>query len=173
MEKSNKLNLKEEVYYDIIKGKTATLLAACCAAGAASTFEEEESIQKMYRFGETVGIAFQIKDDLLDYGNATIGKPTGNDIKEKKVTLPLIYTLNNCSAALRKKMLNIIKHHNTDKEMVDYIVAEVVKAGGISYAEEKMLLYRQEALKLLYEFPPSDVRSALEELVLYTTDRAY
>ena len=173
MEKSNKLNLKEEVYYDIIKGKTATLLAACCAAGAASTFEEEESIQKMYRFGETVGIAFQIKDDLLDYGNAAIGKPTGNDIKEKKVTLPLIYTLNNCSAALRKKMLNIIKHHNTDKEMVDYIVAEVVKAGGINYAEEKMLLYRQEALKLLYEFPPSDVRSALEELVLYTTDRAY
>ncbi|HEX9513915.1 MAG TPA: polyprenyl synthetase family protein [Puia sp.] len=173
MEKSNKLNLKEEVYYEIIKGKTATLLAACCAAGAASTFEEEDSIQKMYRFGETVGIAFQIKDDLLDYGDAAIGKPTGNDIKEKKITLPLLYTLNNCDTALRKKMLNIIKHHNTDKEMVDMIVAEVIKAGGIKYAEEKMLLYRDEALKLLYEFPPSDVRSALEELVLYTTDRSY
>lgn len=173
MEKSNKLNLKESVYYDIIKGKTATLLAACCAAGAASTFEDEDSVQKMYRFGETVGIAFQIKDDLLDYGNAAIGKPTGNDIKEKKITLPLIYTLNNCDASLRKKMLNIIKHHNTDKEMVNMIVAEVVKAGGIRYAEEKMLYYRDEALKLLYEFPASDTRSALEELVLYTTDRSY
>jgi octaprenyl-diphosphate synthase len=173
MEKSNKLNLKEDVYYEIIKGKTATLLAACCAAGAASTFEEDHSIQKIYRFGETVGIAFQIKDDLLDYGNTAIGKPTGNDIKEKKITLPLIYTLNTCDAALKKKILNIIKRHNTDKEKVDYIVEEVIKAGGIRYAEEKMRLYRDEALKLLYEFPPSDTRAALEELVKYTTDRTY
>jgi octaprenyl-diphosphate synthase len=173
MEKSNKLNLKEDVYYDIIKGKTATLLAACCAAGAASTFEDDSTIQKLYLFGETVGIAFQIKDDLLDYGNAAIGKPTGNDIKEKKITLPLIYTLNTCNSSLKKKILNIVKHHNTDKEMVDFVVAEVIKAGGIRYAEEKMLLYRDKALQLLSEFPPSDVRAALEELVVYTTDRSY
>lgn len=173
MEKSHKLNLKEDVYYDIIKGKTATLLAACCAAGAASTFGDEASIQKLYRFGETVGIAFQIKDDLLDYGNTDIGKPTGNDIKEKKVTLPLIYTLNTCPPPLKKKILNIVKHHNTDKAMVDFVVAEVVAAGGIRYAEQKMELYRNEALKLLAEFPPSDVRAALEELVRYTTDRSY
>jgi octaprenyl-diphosphate synthase len=173
MEKSNKLNLKEDIYYDIIKGKTATLLAACCAAGAASTFEDDNTIQKLYLFGETVGIAFQIKDDLLDYGNAAIGKPTGNDIKEKKITLPLIYTLNTCAPPLKKKILNIVKHHNTDKEMVDFIVAEVIKAGGIRYAEEKMLLYRNKALELLSGFPPSDIRDALEELVIYTTDRSY
>jgi octaprenyl-diphosphate synthase len=173
MEKSNKLNLKEDIYYDIIKGKTATLLAACCAAGAASTFEDDNTIQKLYLFGETVGIAFQIKDDLLDYGNAAIGKPTGNDIKEKKITLPLIYTLNTCAPPLKKKILNIVKHHNTDKEMVDFIVAEVIKAGGIRYAEEKMLLYRDKALELLSGFPPSDIRDALEELVIYTTDRSY
>lgn len=173
MEKSNKLNLDEEVYYNIIKGKTATLLAACCAAGAASTFEDDEMIRKLYLFGETVGIAFQIKDDLLDYGNAAIGKPTGNDIKEKKITLPLIYTLNNCEPSLRKKILNIVRHHNTDKERVDFIVAEVIKAGGIRYAEEKMLLYRDKALALLSEFTPSDIRAALEELVIYTTDRSY
>jgi octaprenyl-diphosphate synthase len=173
MEKSNKLNLKEDIYYDIIKGKTATLLAACCAAGAASTFEDDNTIQKLYLFGETVGIAFQIKDDLLDYGNAAIGKPTGNDIKEKKITLPLIYTLNTCAPPLKKKILNIVKHHNTDKEMVDFIVEEVIKAGGIRYAEEKMLLYRDKALELLSGFPPSDIRDALEELVIYTTDRSY
>src|SRR5258708_38026215 len=109
----------------------------------------------MYRFGETVGIAFQIKDDLLDYGDAAIGKPTGNDIKEKKITLPLLYTLNNCDTALRKKMLNIIKHHNTDKEIVDMIVAELIKAGGIKNAEEKTLSYRADDLKLMYAFHPS------------------
>lgn len=173
LEKSHKLNLREDVYYDIIKGKTATLLAACCAAGAASTFEETDAVQKLYRFGETVGIAFQIKDDLLDYGNADIGKPTGNDIKEKKITLPLIYTLRTCTPSLKKKLLHIVRHHNADRQMVDFVVAEVVKAGGINYAEEKMLLYRDEALQLLFEFPPSEVRSALEELVCYTTDRVY
>jgi octaprenyl-diphosphate synthase len=173
MEKSHKLNLKEDVYYNIIKGKTATLLAACCAAGAASTFEDQASIRQLYQFGETVGIAFQIKDDLLDYGNADIGKPTGNDIKERKITLPLSYTLNTCPPALKKQLLDIVKHDNTDKEKVDFVVAEVIKAGGIRYAEEKMLHYRDEALKLLVEFPPSDVRAALEELVRYTTDRSY
>ncbi len=173
MEKSHKLNFKEEVYYEIIKSKTATLLAACCAAGASSTLDGTDSIQKMYRFGEQLGIAFQLKDDLLDYGSADIGKPTGNDIKEKKTTLPLIYTLNTCEASLKKKILNIIKHHNTDRPMVDFVVGEVIKAGGIAYTEAKMFSYRDEALKLLKEFPESDTRSALEELVVFTTDRLY
>ncbi|MHA4807505.1 polyprenyl synthetase family protein [Flavitalea flava] len=173
MEKSNKLNLKEEVYYEIIKGKTATLLAACCAAGAASTFEDAEIIQKMYLFGEKAGIAFQIKDDLLDFGPADIGKPTGNDIKEKKITLPLIYTLNTCTPGLKKELLTIIKHHHTDSDKVAYVVKEVIKAGGIGYAAEKMSAYREEALHLLFAFPASDTRSALEELVRYTTDRSY
>lgn len=174
MERSHKPNIKEEVYYEIIKGKTATLLAACCAAGAASTFGEQGSVEKMYAFGEKLGIAFQLKDDLLDYGSADIGKPTGNDIKEKKITLPLIYTLNNGDAALRRKLLGIIKHHHKDREKVRLVVeAAVVASGGIRYAEEKMVFYRDEALTLLHTFPSSDTRNALEELVYFTTDRAY
>jgi len=173
MERSDKLNLKEAVYYEIIKGKTATLLAACCAAGAASTFEGKEVVEKMYAFGEKLGIAFQLKDDLLDYGSADIGKPTGNDIKEKKITLPLIYTLDTCADPLRKKLLNIIKHHSRDKEQVRFVVETVIAAGGIRYAEEKMVFYRDQALKLLQDFPVSAPRNALEELVHYTTDRTF
>jgi octaprenyl-diphosphate synthase len=173
LEKSRKLNLKEDIYYEIIKGKTATLLAACCAAGASSTFQDEARIQKIYQFGEQLGIAFQLKDDLLDYGNSDIGKPTGNDIKEKKITLPLIYTLNNCDAALKMKLLNIVRHHGADREKVDFVIAEVIRSGGMQYAQEKMHGYRDEALKLLYAFPSSDTRAALEELVLYTTERSY
>jgi octaprenyl-diphosphate synthase len=173
MEKSRKLNLKEDVYFDIIKGKTATLLAACCAAGAASTFHDNSQIEKMYQFGEMLGIAFQLKDDLLDYGSADIGKPTGNDIKEKKISLPLIYTLRTCGAALRSKILHIIRHQGENRELVDFVIAAVVSAGGIAYAEEKMRTYREEALKILHTFPDSAIRAALEELVFYTTDRTY
>jgi len=171
MDKSRKLNLKEDIYFDIIKGKTATLLAAACAAGAASTFKDDALIEQLYSFGEKIGIAFQIKDDLLDYGNTDIGKPKGNDIKEKKVTLPLIYVLNNCDAVIRKKLIRIVKCKNTDKKSIDYLIEEVKKNGGIDYAEKKMLLFRDEALQLLYDFPASDIRSALEELVRYTTNR--
>lgn len=171
MHKSRKLNLKEDVYFEIIKGKTAILLASACAAGAASTFKDDSLIQKLYSFGEKIGIAFQIKDDLLDYSNADIGKPTGNDIKTKRVTLPLIYTLNNCGPFLRTKLTKIIKHKNNDKKNVDFLIEEVKKNGGIAYAEKKMLFFRDEALKLLYNFPESGTRWALEELVRYTTDR--
>jgi octaprenyl-diphosphate synthase len=173
MEKSRNLNLQEDVYYTIIKGKTASLLASGCASGAASTFKDEESIEKIRKFGENVGIAFQIKDDLFDYGNADIGKPTGNDIKEKKLTLPLIYTLNNCDDATRKKIIYIIKNQNTKKEKVKFVIDEVKKAGGIKYATEKMFAFRDEALSILYEFPDTQYRQALEELVRYTTDRNY
>ena len=172
-EKSRKLNLKEEVYYEIIKGKTASLLASACAAGASTTFEDPAQVEKLKLFGEKVGLAFQIKDDLFDYGQNDIGKPTGNDIKEKKLTLPLIYTLNNCSADIRRRIIYIVKNENTQKDKIKFILESVEKSGGIKYATDKMLLFRDEALEILYEFPDSDVRRALEELVRYTTDRKY
>lgn len=173
MEKARNLNLKEDIYFDIIRNKTASLVASSCAAGAATTFKNDDDIELMRLFGEKTGIAFQIKDDLFDYGNADIGKPTGNDIKEKKLTLPLIYTLNNVSYLLRKKLIYIVKNHNTDKEKVRYVIEQVQKAGGIEYARKKMFEYRDEALEILYKFPASEVRNGLEELVRYTTDRNY
>ena len=173
MEKARNLNLSEDVYFEIIRNKTASLVASSCAAGASTTFADDESVEKMRIFGEKTGIAFQIKDDLFDYGNADIGKPTGNDIKEKKLTLPLIYTLNNVSYLLRKKLIYIVKNDNTNKHKVRYVIAEVQKAGGIEYARQKMFAYRDEALAILYQFPDSDVRKGLEELVRYTTDRNY
>lgn len=173
MEKARKLNLEESVYYDIIRGKTASLLASACAAGAYTTFNDLEKAEKMRLFGEKVGMAFQIKDDLFDYGSANIGKPTGNDIKEKKLTLPLIYTLNNCDAALKRKLIYIVKNENTQKDKVKFVIDAVQDAGGIAYATEKMLLFKEEALAILHEFEDSEVRRALEELVVYTTDRRY
>ena len=173
MEKARNLNLSEDVYFEIIRNKTASLVASSCAAGASTTFTNDESVEKMRIFGEKTGIAFQIKDDLFDYGNADIGKPTGNDIKEKKLTLPLIYTLNNVSYLLRKKLIYIVKNENTNKDKVKYVIEEVQKAGGIEYARQKMFAYRDEALAMLYQFPDSDVRKGLEELVRYTTDRNY
>jgi octaprenyl-diphosphate synthase len=173
LEKSRNLNLKEAVYYEIIKGKTASLLAAACAAGAYTTFKDDTAVAQMKRFGELVGMAFQIKDDLFDYGTLDVGKPTGNDIKEKKLTLPLIYTLNHCDAATRKKLIYIVKNENTDKDKVRFILDEVVKSGGIQYATDKMNQFRDEALAILHHFPQSDVSAALEELVRYTTDRNY
>ncbi len=172
-EKSRKLNLREDIYYDIIKGKTASLLSSSCEAGASTTFTDPEKVQKLKVFGEKVGMAFQIKDDLFDYGSQDIGKPTGNDIKEKKLTLPLIYTLNNCSADLKKQLIYIIKNQNTQKDKVKFVIDAVVASGGIRYAEQKMESYRDEALTILHEFPESQVRNALEELVRYTTDRKY
>lgn len=173
IEKSRKLNLSEDIYFEIIRNKTASLLSSACAAGAWSTSKDKGVTEKMKKFGEHVGIAFQIKDDLFDYGNDDIGKPTGNDIKEKKLTLPLIYTLNSVDASLRRKLIYTIKNENTDKAKVKNLINEVVKAGGIKYATEKMNYYRDEALKILYEFENNDVRNALEELVRFTTDRKY
>ena len=129
--------------------------------------------EKMKLFGEKVGIAFQIKDDLFDYGKEDIGKPTGNDIKEKKLTLPLIYTLNKVDASKRRALIYIIKYENTVPDKVKFVIDTVVKAGGITYATEKMNQYRDEALEILHSFPESDVRKALETLVRYTTDRMY
>lgn len=173
LEKSRNLNLKEEVYYEIIKGKTASLLAAACAAGAYTTFKDDAAVQDMKRFGELVGMAFQIKDDLFDYGTLDIGKPTGNDIKEKKLTLPLIYTLNNCDSATRKKLIYIVKNENTDKDKVRFILDQVVQSGGIQYATDKMHAFKDEALTILHRFPQSAAKDALEELVRYTTERNF
>jgi octaprenyl-diphosphate synthase len=173
LRKSFQLNLDERVYYKIITAKTAGFFAAACAAGASTTFEDDAHVQRLYSFGEKVGIAFQLKDDLLDYDRASVGKPTGNDIKDKKITLPLIFTLNTCSRLLRKKLVRIIKNKNKNYESISLVIEEVNKAGGIQYTSEKMSYYRDEAIKLLYEFPESDIRLALEELVRYTTDRSY
>jgi octaprenyl-diphosphate synthase len=173
IEKARNLNLREDTYFEIIRNKTASLVASSCAAGASTTFNDDDSIEKMRTFGEKVGIAFQIKDDLFDYGNANIGKPTGNDIKEKKLTLPLIYTLNNVGSTLRKKLIYIIKNENKEKAKVKFVIEEVQKAGGIDYARDKMFTYRDEALTILYHFKNSEVRQGLEELVRYTTDRHY
>lgn len=173
IEKSRNLNIDEKTYYEIIKGKTASLLSSACGAGASTTFVSNESIEKMQQFGYKVGMAFQLKDDLFDYSNKDIGKPTGIDIKEKKLTLPLIFTLNNCDRSLRKKIIYIVKNENRDKEKVQFVIDAVKSNGGIEYAEKKMLSFRDEALTTLYEFEQSASREALEELVRYTTDRTY
>ncbi|BFG71726.1 polyprenyl synthetase family protein [Sediminibacterium sp. KACHI17] len=173
IEKARNLNLKESIYYEIINGKTASLLASACAAGASTTFTDQQDVEKMRLFGEKVGMAFQIKDDLFDYGTEDIGKPTGNDIKEKKLTLPLIYTLNNCSPDIRRKIIYIIKNENTQKDKVKFVIDHVVTTGGIAYATQKMFAFRDEALTILHQFPHSQFRDALEELVRYTTDRNY
>ncbi len=173
MEKSRKLNLKEEIYFEIIKGKTASLLSSACAVGAWSTSKDEAITGRMKTFGEKTGIAFQIKDDLFDYGNDDVGKPTGNDLKEKKLTLPLIYTLNNINPGEKRKIIYIIKNENKDAAKIKYVLEKVTESGGIKYASEKMIQYRDEALSILFEFPDSDIRKGLEELVLYTTDRKY
>lgn len=173
IEKTRKLNLSEEVYFEIIKNKTASLLSSACAAGTWSTTMDAEKTEQMKLFGEKAGIAFQIKDDLFDYGSVSIGKPTGNDIKEKKLTLPLIYTLNNADAAKKKELIYLLKNENRQKKNVQYIIDEVIKAGGISYAEQTMNQYRDEAISVLHQFPQNEIRDGLEALVRYTTDRKY
>lgn len=173
IEKTRNLNFDESVYYEIINGKTASLLASSCAAGTSSVTNNEDTIQKMREFGENVGMAFQIKDDLFDYGEAKIGKPTGNDIKEKKLTLPLIHILQKVSPALKKEIIYIVKNNNNDKEKVKFVIDHVVSYGGIDYAEQKMNEYRDKALLTLNAFPTSPAREALEELVRYTTDRKF
>ena len=173
IEKTRKLNIDEAVYFEIIKNKTASLLSSACAVGAYSTTQNKEICDKMKVFGEKTGIAFQIKDDLFDYGSEKIGKPTGNDIKEKKMTLPLIYTLGKVDKPTLRKIIYIVKNNNRDKEKVKWVIDIVVNTGGIKYAEQKMIEYRDEALAIIDEFPASEVGNALKDLVRYTTDRKF
>lgn len=173
IEKARRLNLDEDIYFEIIRNKTASLLASACAAGAWSTTNDADKTEQMRLFGEKTGIAFQIKDDLFDYGTDDIGKPTGNDIKEKKLTLPMIYTLQNATASIKRKMIYAIKNENKDKTKVAWLIEQVKQAGGIAYATEKMNDYRDEALNILKNLPQNEANLALEELVRYTTDRKY
>jgi octaprenyl-diphosphate synthase len=173
IEKSRSLNLDESVYFEIIRNKTASLLASACSAGAFSTSHDEDIAEKLRIFGEKTGMAFQIKDDLFDYGTDNVGKPTGNDIKEKKLTLPLIYTLNNASRSTKRELIYIIKNKNKDAEKVKQVIDEVKAAGGIEYANEKMNSYRDEALQMLDSFDNNEIKKALEELVRFTTDRKH
>jgi octaprenyl-diphosphate synthase len=169
--KARKLDITEEVYYTIIKKKTASLIASCCAVGAATADAKEEMIQKMRTFGEKVGMAFQIKDDLFDYGEDEIGKPVGIDIKEKKMTLPLIYALNHSSWLDKKKIIYLIRNRNEDKKAVNKVIDFVKGSGGLDYSEKIMNRYFQEAMAILSEFPESDYRASLEALVRYTIER--
>ena len=172
IEKARKLDIDEAVYFDIIRKKTASLIASCCACGAASVTSDENVIDRMRAFGEAVGIAFQIKDDLFDYGDGTnIGKPTGIDIKEKKMTLPLIYALNNASVWDKHKIINIVKNNNNNPKKVAEAIDFVIERGGIQYAEKRMIEYKQKALEILSTFSDCASKTSLSELVKYTTER--
>jgi octaprenyl-diphosphate synthase len=172
IEKSRRLNLDENIYFDIIRQKTASLIASCCASGAASVTSDAEVINDMKQFGEKAGIAFQIKDDLFDYGNyRQIGKPTGIDIKEKKLTLPIIHVLNKVSSDKKKWMINIIKNHNTDQKKVSQLIDFVIENDGINYAASKMTEIKNDALNYLNRFEESESKTALIGLVNYTIER--
>ena len=171
LEKSRLLNIKEEDYFNIIKNKTASLLASACAAGAYSTSKDSVITEKFRQFGEYTGIAFQIKDDLFDYGTEDVGKPTGNDIREKKITLPLIFTLEKVSKKEKSAIIYILKNKNKSNEDVQFVIEKVKQAGGIQYAQEKMDSFKNKALELLAGFPQSEECLALMEMVKYTTER--
>ena len=172
IEKARRLDITEEVYYEIIRQKTATLIAACCSLGAAAMCPDQPLlIEKMRKFGEIIGMAFQIKDDLFDYTDGPIGKPTGIDIKEKKMTLPLIYALNNCTPKERKWLINSVKNHNEDKRRVKEVIAFVKEKRGLDYASGVMVEYQQKALEILTEFPNSAYKDSLIKMVNYVIDR--
>lgn len=171
IEKARNLDIDEEVYFEIIRQKTATLIAACCSLGAASVKPDSEEVEKMRRFGELIGMAFQIKDDLFDYGREKIGKPTGIDIKEQKMTLPLIYVLNKVSKKEKSWLINSVKNHNKDKKRVNEVIAFVKENGGLDYAVARMKEYQEEALTLLWDYPASPYKDSLELMVNYVIER--
>jgi octaprenyl-diphosphate synthase len=172
IEKARRLDIVEEVYFEIIKRKTASLIASCCACGATSNGSSEETIKIMNDFGEKIGIAFQIKDDLFDYENShLIGKPTGIDIKEQKMTLPLIYALNNTDKATKRSIIRIVKNNNNDPKKVAEVIEFVNQSGGLQYATGKMMTYKDEALAMLKAFPDSEYKTSLIDLVNFTVER--
>ncbi len=171
IEKARRLDIDEKVYYEIIRQKTATLIAACCSMGACSVRPDSKEVEVFRKFGEYCGMAFQIKDDLFDYGERKIGKPTGIDIKEQKMTLPLIYVLNNCTKSEKGWLINSVKNYNRDKKRVKEVIDFVKKQGGLTYAESKMHAFKKEALELLQTYPKSPYRDSLELMVNYVVDR--
>lgn len=171
IEKARKLDITEEVYFDVIRQKTASLIATVCESAAASV-DREDMADRMRRFGELVGLAFQVKDDIFDYGTpGNIGKPTGNDIRERKMTLPLIYALQHSDKSVRKELMNIVKNHNEEKKYVQRAIQLVIAAGGIDYAHKRMIELKTEALELLTDIPDSESKRALIGLVEYTVTR--
>ena len=171
IEKARKLDITEEIYFEIIRQKTATLIAACCGIGAASVGANQDTVQQMRKFGEYIGIAFQIKDDLFDYSDEKIGKPTGIDIKEQKMTLPLIYTLNNCSSKEKSWLINSIKKHNKNKKRVKEVITFVKENGGIEYTTNKMHDYKNKALAILENYPTSPYKDSLLQMIDYVVER--
>lgn len=173
IEKARRLDITEEVYYEIIRQKTATLIAACCALGAKAILGESDNakVEQMRKFGEYIGMAFQIKDDLFDYTDDAIGKPTGIDIKEQKMTLPLIYALNTSTEKEKRWLINSIKNHNKDKKRVKEVIAFVKQKNGLEYAEQVMKDYQQKALELIKDYPDSEYKNALILMVNYVIDR--
>ncbi|PKW29433.1 polyprenyl synthetase family protein [Flavobacterium lindanitolerans] len=172
IEKARRLDITEDIYYEIIRQKTATLIAACCSLGACSVApENDEVIERMRKFGELIGMAFQIKDDLFDYTDDAIGKPTGIDIKEQKMTLPLIYVLNHCTPKEKSWIINSIKNHNKDKKRVKEVISFVKQNNGLAYAEQKMTEFQKEALQLIQDFPNSPYKDALTLMVNYVIER--
>lgn len=173
MEKARKLDIDESVYFEIIKNKTASLIAAACEVGAASATQDAELIEKLRCIGENIGIAFQIKDDLFDYGEADIGKPRGIDIKERKMTLPLIYTLNHSTKEEKRWIINIVKNHNEDKDKVNELIQFIKTKNGLKYTETKMYEYKQKAFDLINTIPDTAAKNGLVALVNYITERNY
>ncbi|MBW4891010.1 polyprenyl synthetase family protein [Mucilaginibacter sp. HMF5004] len=171
IEKVRRLDIDEAIYYDVIRQKTASLIASCCACGAASSGADETTVEKMRLFGEKIGIAFQIKDDMFDFGTDDVGKPLGIDIKEKKITLPLIYALNQASSSDKKRMINLVKNHNDEPKKIAEIINFVKSTGGLQYAESQMKIYQDDAFAILNTFPEGEARTSLEQLVRYTTER--
>jgi octaprenyl-diphosphate synthase len=172
IEKARRLDIDEGVYYQIIKQKTASLIASCCAVGACSVGAGEEVVKRMHAFGEKVGMAFQIKDDLFDYGEDEIGKPLGIDIKEKKMTLPLIYALNQAGWLEKRRIINIVRNESHKPKKVNEVIDFVKQSGGLKYAQQVMERYVEEARALLFEFADSPHRRSLEQLVQYTIERS-
>lgn len=171
IEKARQLDITEEVYYNIIRQKTATLIAACCSMGAAAVLPNSSHIEKMRKFGELIGMAFQIKDDLFDYGEKKIGKPTGIDIKEQKMTLPLIYVLNNANKRDKRWLINSVKNHNRNKKRVNEVIEFVKQNNGLTYAKEQMYIYQKQALEILNTYPESVYKSSLVTMVDYVINR--
>ncbi|WP_184546791.1 polyprenyl synthetase family protein [Mucilaginibacter sp. FT3.2] len=171
IEKVRRMDIGEPVYYEVIRQKTASLIASCCACGASSAGASDEVVEKMRLFGEKIGIAFQIKDDMFDFGTDDVGKPLGIDIKEKKVTLPLIYSLANTTPSEKKRIINLVKNHNDDAAKIAQIIKFVNETGGLQYAETQMKKFQDEAFAILDTFPASASHRALEQLVRFTTER--
>jgi octaprenyl-diphosphate synthase len=172
IEKARKLDIQEDIYFEIIRKKTASLIASCCACGAASVDAGEEVAKTMWAFGEFAGTAFQIKDDLFDYDRHNVtGKPHGTDIRDQKMTLPLIYLLNHSGLMEKRWIINTVKNHHYDAERVAKLIRMVSESGGINYAREKMMMYRKKSLDMLQQFPDNPCRKSLEDLVIFTTER--